>query len=201
MASLTLSWGVASGGYGTVSSYLYAYKQTTDTTYITGITVNTTITINGLNDGVIYEGYVQSLCPNNDCSGDQIFWSQNSPTSTPTPTPTPTLTSTPIPTPTPTPTNTPIGLYPYGGFAIRGSNSFDYACRNVGAAIDYVYSLDPNFGNSVGLQDGYTYYNYDGSIFTGGTSFTCWADDISCTFGSIDYTGTYTIHGTCPICA
>jgi hypothetical protein len=124
MAQLILTWSPPADCNG--CTFEYRYKLSSASTYITGATSNTVVTINGLVDAETYNYSVRTVCP--DAGGNlRSRWLNGSsvtcnteppllPTPTPTITPTPTATSTPTPTPTstisistatPTPTPTP----------------------------------------------------------------------------------------------
>ncbi len=112
MAQLILTWSPPADCNG--CTYEYRYKLSSASTYVTGSTSNTIVTINGLIDAQTYNYSVRTICP--DAGGNlRSRWLNNSsvtcntnpplqPTPTPTITPTPTATGTPTPTPTPTAT-------------------------------------------------------------------------------------------------
>ena len=117
MANLTISWTAPGSCAG--CTYEYRYKLSTDSTYITGGTSNTSITVSSLTDGATYNYGVRTVC------GDiRSAWSSaatvtcdSEPPLTATPTPIPaTATPTPLPataTPTPLPaTATPTPIPP-----------------------------------------------------------------------------------------
>lgn len=103
MANLTISWTAPGSCVG--CTYEYRYKLSTDSTFTTGSTSNTTVTIASLTDGADYNYGVRTVC------GDiRSSWSAAATVTcdtAPTPTPTPTSTTTPTPTPTGEPTATP----------------------------------------------------------------------------------------------
>jgi hypothetical protein len=117
MANLTISWTAPGSCAG--CTYEYRYKLSTDTTYITGGTSNTSIVISSLTDGATYNYGVRTVCGSIrsawssaatvTCDSEPPLTATPTPTPTSTPTPTPTgaPTSTPTPTPTPTATATP----------------------------------------------------------------------------------------------
>jgi hypothetical protein len=112
MAQLILTWSPPADCNG--CTYEYRYKLSSASTYVTGATSNTIVTINGLIDAQTYNYSVRTICP--DAGGNlRSRWLNGSsvtcntnpplqPTPTPTITPTPTATGTPTPTPTPTAT-------------------------------------------------------------------------------------------------
>lgn len=109
MANLTISWTAPGTCVG--CTYEYRYKLSTDSTFTTGSTSNTTITIPSLTDGANYDYGVRTVCGDirSSWSAAATVTCDTAPTPTPTSTPTPTPTSTTTPTPTPTgdPTTTP----------------------------------------------------------------------------------------------
>jgi hypothetical protein len=112
MAQLILTWSPPADCNG--CTYEYRYKLSSASTYVTGATSNTIVTINNLIDAQTYNYSVRTICP--DAGGNlRSRWLNGSsvtcntnpplqPTPTPTITPTPTATGTPTPTPTPTAT-------------------------------------------------------------------------------------------------
>lgn len=113
MANLTISWTAPGSCVG--CTYEYRYKLSTDTTFITGATSNTSVSISSLTDGATYNYGVRTVC-----GSVRSAWSSAAtvtcdtepaltvtPTATPTATPSPTPTSGPTATPTATPTSTP----------------------------------------------------------------------------------------------
>jgi hypothetical protein len=109
MANLTISWTAPTPCVG--CSYEYRYKLSTDTTYITGATSNTSVSISSLTDGADYDYGVRTVCGElrSTWSAAATVTCDTAPTPTPTSTPTATPTATPTPTPTATgePTSTP----------------------------------------------------------------------------------------------
>lgn len=116
MATLTISWTAPGSCAG--CTYEYRYKLTSNPTYITGGTSNTSIVISSLTDGATYDYGVRTVCGDIrsawssaatvTCDSEPPLTATPTPTPTATPTPTPTgaPTSTPTATPTPTPTAT-----------------------------------------------------------------------------------------------
>jgi hypothetical protein len=113
MAQLTLTWSPPADCNG--CTYEYRYKLSSASTYVTGATSNTIVTINGLIDAQTYNYSVRTICPDVSgvslrsrwLNGNSVTCNTNpplQPTPTPTITPTPTATGTPTPTPTPTAT-------------------------------------------------------------------------------------------------
>ena len=118
MAQLILTWSPPADCSG--CTYEYRYKLSSASTYVTGATSNTIVTINNLIDAQTYNYSVRTICP--DAGGNlRSRWVTQvnglpltgvtcntnpplQPTPTPTITPTPTATGTPTPTPTPTAT-------------------------------------------------------------------------------------------------
>jgi len=112
MAELRLTWSPPADCNG--CTYEFRYKLSSASTYVTGTTSGTTVTIYNLIDAQTYNYSVRTICP--DAGGNlRSRWLNGSsvtcntnpplqPTPTPTITPTPTATGTPTPTPTPTAT-------------------------------------------------------------------------------------------------
>jgi hypothetical protein len=123
MAQLTLTWSPPADCNG--CTYEYRYKLSSASTYVTGATSNTIVTINNLIDAETYNYSVRTICP--DAGGNlRSRWLNGSsvtcntnpplqPTPTPTITPTPTSTSTPTPTPTATANSVSITADSYQG--------------------------------------------------------------------------------------
>ena len=115
MANLTISWTAPTPCVG--CTYEYRYKLSTDTTYITGATSNTSVSISSLTDAATYNYGVRTVCGSIrsawssaatvTCDSEPPLTATPTPTTTPTPTPTVGTTVTPTPTPTATPENTP----------------------------------------------------------------------------------------------
>jgi hypothetical protein len=115
MANLTISWTAPTPCVG--CTYEYRYKLSTDTTYITGATSNTSVSISSLTDAATYNYGVRTVCGSIrsawssaatvTCDSEPPLTATPTPTTTPTPTPTVGTTVTPTPTPTATPTPTP----------------------------------------------------------------------------------------------
>jgi hypothetical protein len=116
MANLTISWTAPTPCVG--CTYEYRYKLSTDTTYITGATVNTySPPISSLTDGATYNYGVRTVCGSIrsawssaatvTCDSEPPLTATPTPTPTSTPTIGPTATPTATPTPTPTATATP----------------------------------------------------------------------------------------------
>jgi hypothetical protein len=112
MAQLILTWSAPSDCSG--CTFEYRYKLSSASTYVTGATSNTIVTINNLIDAQTYNYSVRTVCPDAGgnlrsrwLNGSSVTCNTNPPLQpTPTPTITPTPTSTPTSTPTPTPTAT-----------------------------------------------------------------------------------------------
>jgi hypothetical protein len=112
MATLTISWTAPTPCDG--CTYEYRYKLSSDSTYITGSTSNTSVSVGSLTDGATYDYGVRTVCGpiRSSWSTSASVTCDSAPTPTPTatptatPTPTPTINATVTPTPTPTPTNT-----------------------------------------------------------------------------------------------
>lgn len=104
MANLTISWTAPNPCVG--CTYEYRYKLSTDTTFITGATSNTSVSISSLTDGATYNYGVRTVCGDirSAYSTAATVTCNSEPPLTVTPTPTVTA------TPTPTPTNTPIPI-------------------------------------------------------------------------------------------
>ncbi len=113
MATLTISWTAPTPCDG--CTYEYRYKLSSDSTYITGATSNTSVTVGSLTDGATYDYGVRTVCGpiRSSWSTSASVTCDSAPTPTPTatptatPTPTPTVGATVTPTPTPTATATP----------------------------------------------------------------------------------------------
>ena len=112
MAQLILTWSAPSDCSG--CTFEYRYKLSSASTYVTGATSNTIVTINNLIDAQTYNYSVRTICHDAGgnlrsrwLNGSSVTCNTNPPLQpTPTPTITPTPTSTPTPTPTPTVTVT-----------------------------------------------------------------------------------------------
>jgi len=112
MAQLILTWSAPSDCSG--CTFEYRYKLSSASTYVTGATSNTIVTINNLIDAQTYNYSVRTICPDavgnlrsRWLNGSSVTCNTNPPLQpTPTPTITPTPTATPTSTPTPTPTAT-----------------------------------------------------------------------------------------------
>lgn len=115
MANLTISWTAPTPCVG--CTYEYRYKLSTNTTYITGATSNTSVSISSLTDAATYNYGVRTVCGSIrsawssaatvTCDSEPALTVTPTPTATPTATPSPTPTSGPTSTPTATPTPTP----------------------------------------------------------------------------------------------
>jgi hypothetical protein len=115
MATLTISWTAPTPCDG--CTYEYRYKLSSDSTYITGSTSNTSVTVGSLTDGATYDYGVRTVCgpirsswstsASVTCDSAPTPTPTATPTATPTPTPTVGVTVTPTPTPTATATPTP----------------------------------------------------------------------------------------------
>lgn len=115
MATLTISWTAPTPCDG--CTYEYRYKLSSDSTYITGSTSNTSVSVGSLTDGATYDYGVRTVCgpirsswstsASVTCDSAPTPTPTATPTATPTPTPTVGTTVTPTPTPTPTATGTP----------------------------------------------------------------------------------------------
>jgi hypothetical protein len=84
----------------------------------------------------------------------------------------------------------------YYPFTIMGSNVISNACGGGGTSTT-IYSNNPSV---VVLTNGNTYYNSNGTPFTG-LSFTYWADSNTCLYGSFNGVGVFNSQGTCSPCA
>lgn len=102
MANLTISWTAPGSCAG--CTYEYRYKLSTDTTFITGATSNTSVSISSLTDGATYNYGVRTVC-----GSVRSAWSSAATVTCDTE-PALTVTPTPTTTPTPTPTTTPIPI-------------------------------------------------------------------------------------------
>lgn len=138
MAQLILTWSPPADCNG--CTFEYRYKLSSASTYITGATSNTVVTINGLVDAETYNYSVRTVCP--DAGGNlRSRWLNGSSVTCNTeppllPTPTPTITPTPTPTPTQIDCNVDIEYATivspqklYWNFATIGVNSYPTTMR------------------------------------------------------------------------
>ena len=219
MAQLVLTWSQPADC--NLCTYEYRYKLSSASTYITGATNNTVVTINGLVDAETYNYSVRTVCP--DAGGNlRSRWLNGSsvtcnteppllPTPTPTITPTPTATSTPTPTPTPTisistatPTPTPTPT-PTVGSCLSGTLEATGNCSNSETATftlasGYQATITPSGYYYSGTGTRYAYAYLRTSTGTNIQQFTMTqVNSNSPTFSPSSYTittpGTYQLYG------
>ena len=174
MANLTISWTAPTPCVG--CTYEYRYKLSTDTTYITGATSNTSVSISSLTDAATYNYGVRTVCGSIrsawssaatvTCDSEPALTVTPTPTATPTsgptatptatPTPTPTATATPTPTPTatatPTPTATPVPCVDRVSFDVDSAGEVRYVTCE-GVTVYETYGIGPQVINDC-IQNG-----------------------------------------------
>ena len=182
MAQLILTWSAPSDCSG--CTFEYRYKLSSASTYVTGATSNTIVTINNLIDAQTYNYSVRTICPDavgnlrsRWLNGSSVTCNTNpplqptptptitptptaTPTSTPTPTPTATVltpTATPTPTPTPTPTAT-VGSCLSGDLTSSGNcSSSDLASFTLSSGYQATITPSGFFYSGTGTRYAYAY--------------------------------------------
>ena len=146
-STLTISWTAPTPCVG--CTYEYRYKLSSDTTFISGSTSNTSVVISSLTDGATYNYQVRTVC-----GPVRSLWSTSStvtcdtaptpaPTVAPTQTPAPTVAPTTPPT-TPAPTVAPCGAPTISSVTRSGLNdiSVGFTTSSGCVATHLEYSLD-----------------------------------------------------------